>query len=195
MVESASQIISTTVAPIVLISAVGLLLLMEQNRYARIKDKAFAYINRRNELRTQIKILTQNRETMNEERMKRLNELNRQLGYCETILSREMREVLLIKNAMFSGLIAISLVALTSILLLGESTEPATWMINATLAVYALGLLSLLVSVIFMAADLWVSFGTIGEEIISEGVEIFHSRGKIRGFKDHYGDTDIEELP
>ncbi len=183
MVETVSQIISSTVAPIVLISAIGLLMLMEQNRYARIKDRAFNYINRRNDLRVQIKIITEHSEdddTKKQISEKRKANLNQQLRHCEVILTSEMREALLIKNAMFSGLIAIAMVSLTSLLLLfsSSSTDTSDLLSSLTLTIFAIGLLSLLLSVFFMALDLWVSFSTIREELISEDVVISHQRTK-----------------
>ncbi|MHA2271531.1 MAG: DUF2721 domain-containing protein [Candidatus Hodarchaeales archaeon] len=167
MVDSATEIISSTVAPIVLISAIGLLLLMEQNRYARIKDRAFDYISRRNELRTMIQAKTQQAGKINEESQEQTEKLRRQLGHCERILAWEMREALLIKNAMFAGLIAIIMVSLTSLLLLATSNTSSDWLISLNLSVFALGLFSLLISVIFMAIDVWVSYSTLSEERIS----------------------------
>ncbi|MFX0112922.1 MAG: DUF2721 domain-containing protein [Candidatus Hodarchaeota archaeon] len=180
MADSVTEVVSSTVAPIVLISAIGLLLLMEQNRYARIKDRAFTYIGKRNELRAMIQAMAQQDDKRNEELQKRTNRLCRQLGHCETILAREMREALLIKNAMFAGLIAIILVSITSILLLWSSNLSSGWLVDLNLGVFALGLFSLLISVIFMAIDIWVSFSTVREEIISEEVAIFPSRGKTK---------------
>jgi uncharacterized membrane protein YdbT with pleckstrin-like domain len=165
MVDSATEIISSTVAPIVLISAIGLLLLMEQNRYARIKDRAFDYISKRNELRAMIQAKSQAK--MNEESQEQTEKLCLQLGHCERILAWEMHEALLIKNAMFAGLIAIIMVSLTSLLLLATSNTSSDWLISLNLSVFALGLFSLLISVIFMAIDVWVSYSTLSEERIS----------------------------
>jgi hypothetical protein len=180
MVDSVAEVVSSTVAPIVLISAIGLLLLMEQNRYARIKDRAFTYIGKRNELRAMIRVMAQKDEKKDEEHQKRTDRLCHQLGHCETILAREMREALLIKNAMFAGLIAIVLVSITSILLLWSSSTSSDWLADLNLGVFALGLFSLLISVIFMAIDIWVSFATVREEIISEEVTVFPFRGKTK---------------
>ncbi|MHA2231565.1 MAG: hypothetical protein ACXAB4_03650, partial [Candidatus Hodarchaeales archaeon] len=66
-----------------------------------------------------------------------------------------------------AGLIAIIMVSLTSILLLGTSNTSSDWLIYLNLAVFALGLFSLLISVIFMAIDVWVSYSTLSEERIS----------------------------
>ncbi|MFX1250612.1 MAG: DUF2721 domain-containing protein [Promethearchaeota archaeon] len=143
-------IISETLSPVVLISAVGLLNLMLQNRYGRIKDQVYR----------QLGVKKSDREYSEES--KRVHELR---------LKRYAKESFILKNALLSNFLAITLFVCTCVGILAnsyffEDTNPLLDFI--ILLLFTTGLLILLVGVSFASYSLWFSTKTVSFEISQE---------------------------
>ncbi|MHA1838595.1 MAG: DUF2721 domain-containing protein [Candidatus Ranarchaeia archaeon] len=136
-----------TLTPVVLISAIGLVELMMQNRYGRVKDRVFVFIEYRN-------------------RLQQTNAPNEPLQQVERILNRYSREVWYIKNAMITGFLAISSIAITTILLLAGQFLFSTSLLEGMIVlIFAIAIFMLILSTLLMAFSLSQSQNTVTDEI------------------------------
>ena len=139
--------IGNTLTSIVMISAIGLMELMMQNRYGRVKDRVFVFIEYRNRLQ-------QNKAPKDA------------LVRVESILGRYSQEVKYIKNAMITGFLAISGVGITTVLLLTGQFYPEHSLLEGSiLFVFTLSIIMLVISSFLMVISLRHSQKTADSEI------------------------------
>ena len=139
--------ISFTITPVVLISAIGLIELMMQNRYGRVKDRVFAFIKYKREL-------------------EEVKAPEYAIQAATTILDRYSREIGLIKNAMIFGFIAISGVAVTVVLLLIGPLLLDTFIIEIVILwIYGGSVMALVMLSLVMVVGLGHSQKSVDHEI------------------------------
>ena len=143
-------VISETLTPVILISAIGLLNLMLQNRYGRIKDQVYR----------QLGVKKSDREYLDESK-----------GIHELRLNRYAKECFILKNALLSNFLSITLFVCTCIGILVNSYffEDTYLLLDLIiLFLFTTGLLILLVGVSFASYSLWFSTKTVSFEISQE---------------------------
>jgi sterol desaturase/sphingolipid hydroxylase (fatty acid hydroxylase superfamily) len=150
MSDSASTLIQLMLAPGLMISACGLLLLGMNNKYSLV-------VNR-------IRLL-------NEERRRMRYEANRVENYeqrhksIDTQINKLIYRVSLVRNAVFSYSIAVAFFIVAS-LLIGYKhimqQEEFTWMI---ITVFLAGMIFVLAGIIFAAVEVWKGFSIVRIEI------------------------------
>jgi len=138
------QIISQTTVPIIFISAIGLLTLTFQNRYARIKDAVYTYQKQK---------ITYDQQGDKEKAQK-----------AERMLQAYEKEAKMIKNSMLGAFISILFIALTSLLIMVKGFT--NWLLEIPIIIsFALAILSLVVSVSLIIAAMAHSVRTLNYEI------------------------------
>ena len=138
------QIISQTTVPIIFISAIGLLTLTFQNRYARIKDAVYTYQKQK---------ITYDQQGDKEKAQK-----------AERMLQAYEKEAKMIKNSMLGAFVSILFIALTSLLIMVKGFT--NWLLEIPIIIsFALAILSLVVSVSLIIAAMAHSVRTLNYEI------------------------------
>jgi len=166
----AAEIISQTIGPTVVISAIGLLALVMQNRYARVKDRIYKLIQQRDDLA-----------------LRGPQENPERLENTKSLLRMYLREARLIKNSMLFAFLSIVFIVVAcflimlTIIIFGFSPtqefysqfsfplEAAYFVMEAvTLFSFSTGLVLLLLCVVSMSRSLMLSISTVGYEISAE---------------------------
>jgi len=138
------QIISQTTVPIIFISAIGLLTLTFQNRYARIKDAVYTYQKQK---------ITYDQQGEKEKAQK-----------ADRMLQAYEKEAKMIKNSMLGAFVSILFIALTSLLIMVKGFS--NWLLEIPILIsFALAILSLVVSVSLIIAAMAHSVRTLNYEI------------------------------
>lgn len=140
-------IISQTTVPIIFISAIGLLTLTFQNRYARIKDSVYAFQKQRI-------IYMQNGEQQKAQE-------------AEKMLMFYQKEAKMIKDAMLGAFFSILFIALTSFLIMirGIWEIDSLYLDIPLLLSFTFAVLSLVVSVSLIIAAMVLSVKTLNYEV------------------------------
>ncbi|MFW9924142.1 MAG: DUF2721 domain-containing protein [Candidatus Thorarchaeota archaeon] len=141
------QIISQTTVPIIFISAIGLLTLTFQNRYARIKDSVYAFQKQRI-------IYMQSSEQQKAQE-------------AEKMLMFYQKEAKMIKDAMLGAFFSILFIALTSFLIMirGIWEIDSLYLDIPLLLSFTFAVLSLVVSVSLIIAAMVLSVKTLNYEV------------------------------
>ncbi len=156
---AATDIIGMTIVPIIVINAIGLLGLVMQNRYGRIKDRIYKLIKGRNEL------------------LSKFPERQVTIQNTEKLLTCYLKEMKLIKNAMLHAFLSIVFVVLTCFLIMVSSYTSSDPVISSFIAgflpaietsillVFGMSLILLLLCVLSMSRSLLLSIATVSFEI------------------------------
>lgn len=129
-----------------MISAIGLVVLMMQNRYGRLKDRTLQYIHFRN--------LLMKEETVSDDKTEAIRKL----------INFYFKETRLVKNAMLFSFISIGFVIITCITILIQ--EIGSFDLSLLLlGFFTLALLLVLISIAFMSISLAVSISTVKYEL------------------------------
>jgi len=150
--EFTLEIITATLSPIVMMSAVGLVLLMMQNRYARLKDRTLLYDHYYNILRS----------------------IEAPEGDLEVVIKiRKMylNETRLVKNAMIFAFTAIVFVIVTCISILSQEVL-AIDLSYLIMFSFILALVTILITILMMAISLTMSVSAVEYEIEKMNYEI-----------------------
>ena len=150
MSDSASNLIQLMLAPGLMISACGLLLLGMNNKYSLV-------VNR-------IRLLNEERRRMRYEANKVENYEQRHKS-IDTQINKLIFRVSLVRNAVFSYSIAVAFFIVAS-LFIGYKhimqQEEFTWMI---ITVFLAGMIFVLAGIIFAAVEVWKGFSIVRIEI------------------------------
>jgi hypothetical protein len=150
MFDSASDLIQLMLAPGLMISACGLLLLGMNNKYSLV-------VNR-------IRLLNEERRKMRYEAIKVENYKKRHKS-IDTQISRLRFRVALVRNAVFSYSLAVAFFILSS-LCIGYvqilQNDNLTWMI---ITLFLSGMIFVLAGIVFAALEVWKGFSIVKIEI------------------------------
>ncbi|MHA2298918.1 MAG: DUF2721 domain-containing protein [Candidatus Hodarchaeales archaeon] len=161
---TSTDIIGATIAPVVVINAIGLLGLVMQNRYSRVKDRIYRLIRERDELLEQP--LDNTVKVQN----------------TKKLLKKYLKEAKLIKNAMLFAFLSIVFIVATCFLIMVSnylfsgtgSSSPFDGiyaiMEVCIILIFCIGLVMLLLSVISMSRSLMISIATVSFEISAESI-------------------------
>ncbi len=150
--EFTLEIITATLSPIVMMSAVGLVLLMMQNRYARLKDRTLLYDRYYNILKS-------------------IESPEEHLEVVTKIRNMYLNETRLVKNAMIFAFTAIVFVIVTCISILSQ--EVLTLDLSSLIMFsFILALVTILITILIMAISLTMSVSTVEYEIEKMTYEI-----------------------
>jgi hypothetical protein len=159
----AAEIISQTIVPTVVISAIGLLALVMQNRYARVKDRIYKLIQQRDDLA-----------------LRGPREDPERLESTKSLLRMYLREARLIKDSMLFAFLSIVFIVVTCFLIMltiivqffSQFSFPLEYVYMVmdvfTLFSFSTGLILLLLCVVSMSRSLMLSISTVGHEISAE---------------------------
>lgn len=150
--EFTLEIITATLSPIVMMSAVGLVLLMMQNRYSRLKDRTLLYDRYYNILKS-------------------IESPEEHLEVVTKIRNMYLNETRLVKNAMIFAFTAIVFVIVTCISILSQEvlTLDLSYLIMFS---FILALVTILITILIMAISLTMSVSTVEYEIEKMTYEI-----------------------
>lgn len=150
--EFTLEIITATLSPIVMMSAVGLVLLMMQNRYSRLKDRTLLYDRYYNILKS-------------------IESPEEHLEVVTKIRNMYLNETRVVKNAMIFAFTAIVFVIVTCISILSQEvlTLDLSYLIMFS---FILALVTILITILIMAISLTMSVSTVEYEIEKMTYEI-----------------------
>ncbi|MFW9991415.1 MAG: DUF2721 domain-containing protein [Candidatus Odinarchaeota archaeon] len=160
----AADIIGATITPVIVINAIGLLGLVMQNRYGRIKDRIYKLIKERDEL------------------AKQPLENSMKLQNTKKLLKKYLKEMKLIKNAMLHAFLSIFFIVLTCFLIMisnyifSDTLQDTlfnsffTLIELSTLLIFSTSLILLLLCVLSMSRSLVISITTVSFEISAEHI-------------------------
>lgn len=144
------QLIQGMLAPAVMISACGLLLLGMNNKYSLV-------VNR-------IRLLNEEkRKLFHQERMDNID--SNRLSNIELQISHLIGRISLVRNAVFSYSLAIALFIVSSVLIgvtINQRTPGFDWLI---VAFFFAGMFSVFVGIIFAAVEVWKGYRIVKIEI------------------------------
>ena len=144
------QLIQGMLAPGLMISACGLLLLGMNNKYSLV-------VNR-------IRLLNEEkRKVFHQEKIDE-NDSNR-LSNIELQISHLIERISLVRNAVFSYSLAVALFIVSSVLIgltINMSTPPFDWLI---VAFFYAGMLAVFVGIVFAAIEVWKGYRIVKIEI------------------------------
>lgn len=155
-IPSFVELIQLMLAPGLMISACGLLLLGMNNKYSLV-------VNR-------IRLL-------NDERRKIINKLNdKELNYQENIrlasISKQLDSLIfrvkLVRNAVLAYTVAVALFILTSLLIGAEEILNISRFSFAISVLFSLGMISVLIGVVFAAYETYKGYEIVKFEVIAE---------------------------
>ncbi len=135
---------SQTTAPIIFVSAIGLITLTLQNRYGRIKDSIYAYQKQ--------KLLYLQKD----------EESKAKIAQC--MLKKYQSEAILIKDAMLSAFTSVLLISLTSLLILLQGM--VGWKLYyITVISFSLAIFALVIAMVLIIIAMAQSIRTLSYEI------------------------------
>lgn len=144
------QLIQGMLAPAVMISACGLLLLGMNNKYSLV-------VNR-------IRLLNEEkRKLFHQERMDNID--SNRLSNIELQISHLIGRISLVRNAVFSYSLAVALFIVSSVLIgitINQRTPGFDWLI---VAFFFAGMFSVFVGIIFAAVEVWKGYRIVKIEI------------------------------
>jgi hypothetical protein len=144
------QLIQGMLAPAVMISACGLLLLGMNNKYSLV-------VNR-------IRLLNEEkRKLFHQEKMDSID--NNRLNNIELQISHLIGRISLVRNAVFSYSLAVALFIVSSVLIgitINQRTPGFDWLI---VAFFFAGMFSVFVGIIFAAVEVWKGYRIVKIEI------------------------------
>jgi hypothetical protein len=150
MYDSVSNLIQLMLAPGLMISACGLLLLGMNNKYSLV-------VNR-------IRLLNEERRKMRYEPI-RIENFEQRHKSIDTQISRLIARVSLVRNAVFSYSLAVACFIISSLLigyiLILEKTG-YNWLI---ITIFLSGMIFVLIGVLFAAIEVWKGFSIVRIEI------------------------------
>ena len=150
MYQSASGLIQTMLAPGIMISACGLLLLGMNNKYSLV-------VNR-------IRLLNEERRKLLYEELKKADKKKRHIS-IDTQIEKLSYRVSLVKNAVFSYSLAVAFFIIASILI-GISQlsgyEGIGW---AVISIFLIGMIFVFAGIVFAAIETWKGYKIVQIEI------------------------------
>ncbi|MHA1166418.1 MAG: DUF2721 domain-containing protein [Candidatus Hodarchaeales archaeon] len=162
---TSAEIIGTTITPVVVVNAIGLLGLVMQNRYGRVKDRIYR--------------LLRERDSINGDSP----EITTMLDNKKTLLKKYLVEAKLIKNSMLYAFLSISFIVITCIFIMAtnyffSSSDSQTQQYfiyvlleGLILLTFLCGLFLLMMCVLSMSRSLMISIATVSFEISTEHID------------------------
>lgn len=150
MSDSASTLIQLMLAPGLMISACGLLLLGMNNKYSLV-------VNR-------IRLLNEERRKIRYESVK-IENFEQRHKSIDTQISRLLARVSLVRNAVFSYSIAVACFIIASLLIGYIHIIEETGYYWLIITVFLAGMIFVLVGIIFAAIEVWKGFSIVRIEI------------------------------
>lgn len=150
MPNSVSGLIQIMLAPGLMISACGLLLLGMNNKYSLV-------VNR-------IRLLNEERRRLRYEEEEKINRKKRHKSIDLQIRKLNYR-IILVRNAVFSYSLAVAFFIIASLMIGLNQMDTLTGMNWAVLIFFLSGMLSVLVGIIFAAIEVWKGYKIVEIEI------------------------------
>ncbi len=150
MSDSVSGLIQIMLAPGIMISACGLLLLGMNNKYSLV-------VNR-------IRLLNEERRKLRTEEEKKTNKKKRHKS-IEIQISKLSYRIYLIKNAVFSYSLAVAFFIISSLLIGLNQMNSLTGLSWVVILTFLVGMLFVFAGIIFAAIEVWKGFKIVQIEI------------------------------
>jgi hypothetical protein len=150
MLESVSGLIQIMLAPGIMISACGLLLLGMNNKYSLV-------VNR-------IRLLNEERRRLRNEEEVKTNKKKRHKS-IELQISKLSYRIFLIRNAVFSYSLAVAFFIISSLFIGWHQINTLSGLNWAVILTFLIGMLFVLIGIIFAAIEVWKGFKIVQIEI------------------------------
>jgi len=150
MSDSVSGLIQIMLAPGIMISACGLLLLGMNNKYSLV-------VNR-------IRLLNEERRRLRTEEEAKKNKKKRHKS-VELQISKLSYRILLIKNAVFSYSLAVAFFIIASLLIGLNQINSVAGLSWAVISTFLIGMLCVFAGIVFAAIEVWKGYKIVQIEI------------------------------
>lgn len=150
MYQSASGLIQTMLAPGIMISACGLLLLGMNNKYSLV-------VNR-------IRLLNEERRKLHYEELKKSDKKKRHIS-IDTQIEKLSYRVSLVKNAVFSYSMAVAFFIIASILIGISQLSGSAGIGWAVISIFLTGMIFVFAGIVFAALETWKGYKIVQIEI------------------------------